>query len=443
MLDLEGAVEQWHGFAILSVADQYLGVGDQCGALEAFDLGGLFEAVEGLGELAEVGEVVGQFDQGLAVEGVALDDLGEHFNSGVRVAFIAGDLGAEGEQFEILGGLEAAANFLADAGDHVLGLAVVGGAGKDAGGAEEGLGVGRCGFSRGGEVGIQGQIGRFVVHVDVAEQGEGLQFGFAHAADDFEVLRGVEGLVVADQGVALEEPEVGVVGIVLQEGVEEGDGVAVALGLKKAAGEADLPVAGLRLHEDGLAVGGFGGVVAAAGEVGVAEEAVGAAIHFAEFHGLGDDGDGVGEVAVLHEDEAEVLVGAAEVRVLGDGAAVVGLGLGQVAFLEVEVGQDEVEGGAGAGLDLRLELLDGGLGAGLDEIDESAEGFLLIFGDLRLVAGEEAVGPEEFLDEGWVVPEVGGGVGGRQAGGGQAEAEEEGFDFVAHDHQIKRFESGI
>ena len=77
-------------------------------------------------------------------------------------------------------------------------------------------------------------------------------WGFAHAADDFKVLRGAEGLLVANEGVALEEPEVAVVGLVLKEGVKEADGFFVALCFEEATGEADFPVFLVGLNEDGL-----------------------------------------------------------------------------------------------------------------------------------------------------------------------------------------------
>ncbi len=108
---------------------------------------------------------------------------------------------------------------------------------------------------------------------------------------------------------------------------------------------------------------------------------------------------------------------------LGDGAAVVGLCFGQVAFLKVQICQYKVEGSAGARLDLRLELLNGGFRAGLDQVDESAQCLFLFFGDRRLVAGKKTVGAEEFLNKDGIIPKVGGGCLCEEVADGQAEAE--------------------
>ena len=440
---LEGAFEEGEGIAVFGVADEGLTVGDEGLALEGVDLGGLFVAVDGLGKHVLVGVVICKLDDCFAVEGVAFDDLVEDHHRGIIIALGAGNLGLLVKEFKILLGAEGKGVVFADVFNEVGGLLEVGGAGEDISGAEEGIDILRlCHLDR-AEVGVKGKVGNGVVHVDVAEKGEGGELGFAHAADDFKVLRSAEGLLVADEGVALEEPEVAVVGLVLKEGVKEADGFVVAFGFEEATGEADFPVFLVGLNEDGLAVGCFGGVVFAFGEVTVSEEAVGASVDFTEFEGFGDTGDGVLEVAALNLHEAEVFVGAAEVGVFFDGGFVELFSLLEVALLEVEVGEDEIEGGAAAGLNLRTELGDRGLRAGFDEVDQSAEGFLFLVGNFRLVSDEEGIAADEGFDEFGIFPKFGagicGGALGVEAGGVECQSEDQKEEAVDRFHAVLGF----
>ncbi len=105
---------------------------------------------------------------------------------------------------------------MADTGNHILGLAVVGGTGEDIGGTNQGLRIACFRFFCSSEVGVEGQIGRIIVHVNVAEQSERGQLSSTHSANNFKILRGLEGLFVANQGITLKEPVVSVVGVVFE-----------------------------------------------------------------------------------------------------------------------------------------------------------------------------------------------------------------------------------
>ena len=60
------------------------------------------------------------------------------------------------------------------------------------------------------------------------------------------------------------------------------------------------------------------------------------------------------EIAVLHLHETKVFVSTAEIWMLANGIAVVFFSFGQIAVLEVEIREDEVEGGAATFFNLWL-----------------------------------------------------------------------------------------
>ena len=150
----------------------------------------------------------------------------------------------------------------------------------------------------------------------------------------------------------------------------------------------------------------------------VTEHAIDVAVLAAKFERPGIGGDRLVQLSLLDVGQSHVLVGSEEIRELPNGRGIGGDGGVEVAELELEVGESEIEGGAGLGGDTALEQGDRGGFIGADQGDEGSEELLFFGRDLGLAVGEDSIGAEEPGDEGGIAPELGAGGGGRLGAGG-------------------------
>ena len=406
-------LEQGGGFFVLAKADEIFGVLDEGVDFVLFDLGGALVEEFGLLSFAVTAVEAGEQDEGFAIHGVLANEILEVGDGELVLTEGHGDFGAEAGEAQFI---------RVGHGESVDGLNTIEEAVREFRGAAAGEHFGLAEWPgdvllRVGGEGVQITFGSEVEEVlgeiDIAEIIQDPGVGLAHAADDLIIARGPEGFAPADKCVGLVEPIIEVVGVLLDEFLEEAGGLVIFLLSEETTGDAEFPIEVRGGEQQGFAIGGFGGEIVGLDEVAIAEDAVDIAVLAAEFEGSGVGRDGLVEQTLLDVSQSGVLVGAEEIREFPDGGGIGGDGGVEIAKFELEIGEGEIEGGTGFGGDPALEEGDGGRFIGADEWHEGGEELLFLRSDFGFTVGHDAVGAEEAGDEGGIAPELGAYGGGR------------------------------
>ena len=183
-------------------------------------------------------------------------------------------------------------------------------------------------------------------------------------------------------GTGEEKPELRLVRLALDEVVHQGDGLGELVLAEDATGQAQLPLRGVGLEEQGVAEGGLGRDKVFLGDVGGAKQAEGVAVAAAELDGAGEGLDGGVRPALLELNQAEVFVGAEVGGELAGGTLQVFGSLVRTIELIGDGAEGEVKdgarllGGLGPQFEVGLDHVGGG------EVGDFGEGFLFSGGEL-------------------------------------------------------------
>ena len=277
------------------------------------------------------------------------------------------------------------------------------------------------------------EIHQVLADVEIAERVEAVDGPLAEPVDRLEVRRGLQRLLQAEEGVRLQQPEVGLVRKALDQDVEERGRVLELLLLEHAAREPEPPLGVLGLEEQRVAVGRLGGLVVRLRRVRETEQAVRVGVASAELDHPRERGDRGVVRAAARVDQPEVAPGAAEARELGDGLLVVDQRIGHPVLLELDPAEREVEDRRAVRFHLLPQRFLGLRQAVRHQRADLLEDRHLVLRDARLDLRVDPVAGDELPLEDRVVPDrfdVAALVGATDAGG--REREETGEHSVLH-----------
>ena len=245
-------LEESGSLFILALADEEFGVLDECGHFVLFDLGGALEEEFGFLTFVASAVEVGKEDEGFAVHGILSDEVFEAGDGELVLTEGHGDFGAQAGEAEFIRAAHRVAVDGLDAIQEGIGEFRGAATGEHFGLAQRAgdflPGVGGEGF----EVTFGSQFEQILGEIDIAEIVQDPGVGLAHAADDLIIARGPERLAPADKRVGLVQPIIEVVGVLLDEFLEEAGGLIVLLLGQETTGDAEFPVEIRRARTAGL-----------------------------------------------------------------------------------------------------------------------------------------------------------------------------------------------
>ena len=230
-----------------------------CLRLEGFEVGGALEVDEGAFGVSRLGVVLPEKEQGVAVEGVHRDDLLEDRDG--RVASTLRRIDAR-LQFQQAAGVlraQALAEGFARLQRHGLGFVRVAACRERVHGAQRFRGRLRGIDLDRADVRARGEVRACLVDVNVSEQIQRIRSAPAHTRNHFEVFGGLQRLVHSEIGVGLEHPELGLVGVALDENPQQARRFLEFFLLDDAADEPQPPIEARGIEEQRVAVCGLGG----------------------------------------------------------------------------------------------------------------------------------------------------------------------------------------
>lgn len=400
--EIDGALEGFDFLGFVGIGggfdDEGLGEADTGLGFDGGDFDGALEVEDGLDEVlgGTFGlVVVGEEEEGFAIERIGFDDLFEDGDGLVSRLQGGGDAAADFEGLEVIS-LGHLGEMFFDGVEELLGLGVGGALGEHFSRAERGFGGGWGVFGgQGTDVGLAGERVNGFGEVDVCQGGVVLGGGGVHHRESLEILGGLHGLLIGEVGEGLHGPEELFLGLLFEQFIEEGDGLGGLLLGEKSLGEACFPVERFRPEHDGIAVSGLSAEGIAILEVAVGEHAEELLVGLAEGEGLGDVGDGFLGLVEAGVEHAQVGVGAEEVVEFGDSFQHPVAGFFDLTLLEIDHAEFVFEASGAFGGDELLVGADAGVGIFRKEGLDLGEVILLFFADFGFDVGLDAEGAEK------------------------------------------------
>ena len=192
-------------------------------------------------------------------------------------------------------------------------------------------------------IGADGQSRHSGVHVDITEQDQRFRACFPHHANRLEIDRRLFRTLQREIGVGLKGPGLDVRWVGSNHPTKDGNSFLVLSRRHQGPRQTQLPVSGLWLLDDGISIRGLRRKEVLRLDRAVADQPEIPTVPIPEFHRLGQMGTGGLTVSGLDLQQTEILVSATKVRKLLESTLVGGRRLVEIAILEIQIRQDEIQ----------------------------------------------------------------------------------------------------